>query len=148
MPRFGALAIGSGMAKRHLIEEDLTRSVIGAFFTVYNTLGFGLLEHLYVQALERELRARGHDVAREVGVNVYYEGDLLGRQRLDMVVDGKLVVEVKATESLHPSARQQVINYLKCTNLEVGLLLHFGPEPKFHRYIHTNDRKRLSPREA
>jgi GxxExxY protein len=129
------------MVKHELFEEDLTRSVIGAFFTVYSAMGFGFLEHLYVQALERELRARGHGVAREVGITVRYEGDILGQQRLDMVVDGKLVVEVKATELLHASARRQVINYLRCTNLELGLLLHFGPAPKFYRLIFTNDRK-------
>jgi GxxExxY protein len=69
------------MARHRLVDERLTHSVIGAFFEVYNTLGFGFLEHLYVVALERELRARGHQVAREVWVPVVYEGEELGRQR-------------------------------------------------------------------
>jgi GxxExxY protein len=130
------------MGSDDLIERELTRSVIGAFYTVYNALGFGFLERLYASALERELRVRGHWVGREVAVNVRYEGDVLGQQRLDMVVDGKLVVEVKSTELLHPSARRQLLNYLRSTSLEVGLLLHFGPQPKFVRVIHTADRKK------
>ena len=121
------------MARHELIEEDLTYSVIGAFFEVYNTLGFGFLEHVYVMALERELSARGHRVAREVCVTVSYKGEELTTQRLDMIVDDKLVVETKATAELHKIAPRQVYNYLKATHLEVGLLLHFGPRPTFYR---------------
>ena len=113
--------------------EDLTFSVIGAFYEVYNHLGHGFLEHLYLDALERELIARGHRVAREVNVQVYYKGYPLGWQRLDMIVDDKLVVEGKSTTRLPPEARPQLYNYLKASRLEVGLLLHFGPEPKFYR---------------
>src|ERR1700694_3612317 len=116
------------MARRELIEEALTHSIIGAFFGVYNTLGFGFLEHVYVMAVERELRARGHDVAREMCVRVIYKGEDLAAQRLDMIVDAKVIVEVKATAELHKYAPRQLYNYLKATNLEVGLLLHFGPE--------------------
>ena len=76
-----------GMATSPLLEESLTRSIIGAFFEVYNTLGFGFLERLYVLALERELTQRGHYVEREFRVRVIYKGDLLGIQRLDLVVD-------------------------------------------------------------
>ena len=119
-------------------EQELTRSVIGAFFEVYNTLGYGYLEHVYVMALERELRARGHHVAREVGIMVRYKGEDLVQQRLDMVVDGRLVVEVKSSELLHPSAKRQLTNYLQGTRIQVGLLLHFGPEPKVHRAIFTH----------
>ncbi len=87
------------MTNHELIEEALTYSVIGAFFEVYNELGFGFLEHLYVLALERELIARGHPVRREVWVEVMYKGNVLGRQRLDMVVDDKLVIEAKSRTS-------------------------------------------------
>jgi GxxExxY protein len=89
-----------------LIEERLTRSIIGAFFRVYRTLGFGFLEHVYIIALERELRARGHRVAREVSVDVMYKGEELCTQRLDMVVDDKVVVEAKSTYELHPAAQR------------------------------------------
>lgn len=114
--------------------------MIGAFFEVYNHLGFGFLEHLYVMALERELLLREHRVAREVSVRVMYKGDELGVQRLDLIVDDKLVVETKAGYELHKSATRQLYNYLRATNLEVGLLLHFGPRPSLHRVISRNTR--------
>jgi GxxExxY protein len=126
------------MSRINLIEERLTRSVIGAFFEVYNSLGFGFLEHIYVMALERELLARGHRVAREVSVHVRYKGHVLGIQRIDMIVDERLVVETKSTLELAKQAQRQVFNYLRATNLEVGLLLHFGPEARFYRLISSN----------
>jgi GxxExxY protein len=126
------------MTSRHLVAEELTRSIIAAFFEVYNTLGFGFLEHLYVLALERELRARGHRVARELGVRVLYKGEELGFQRLDLVVDATVIVETKSTTEIHKTAPRQLYNYLRATNLEVGLLLHFGAEPKFYRLFCPN----------
>ena len=134
------------VARRDLIEETLTRSVIGAFFEVYNNLGFGFLEHLYVMALERELLARGHHVAREVWARVVYKGEELGIQRIDMIVDEKVVVETKAGSKLPEYAARQLFNYLRATNLEVGLLLHFGPKAGFHREICPNKRSnRINP---
>ncbi len=124
-----------GVARGELIEERLTHSVIGAFFEVYNTLGYGFVEHLYVRAMEQELRARGHHVAREVSVRVMYKASMLGIQRLDLIVEDKLVVETKASTELHKAASRQLYNYLRATNLRVGLLLHFGPEPRFYRII-------------
>lgn len=121
-----------------LLLEPLTHSVIGAFYDVYNRLGFGFLEHVYSLALERELRKSGHRVVRELYVTVCYDGKPLTTQRLDMVVDGKLIVEIKSTWELHPSARRQLLNYLRATDLEVGLLLHFGAKPEFHRVISAN----------
>jgi GxxExxY protein len=127
-----------------LLEGPLTESVIGAFYEVYNTLGFGFLEHVYITALERELLARGHHVAREVCVRVTYKGEELAQQRIDMLVDEKLVVETKSTYELHKAASRQVFNYLRATNLEVGLLLHFGPQPSFFRLISSNKRSASS----
>ena len=121
------------MARGELIHERLTHSVIGAFFDVYNTLGFGFLEQIYVAALAIELRQRGHVVDLGVSVGVSYKGTDIGWQRLDMVVDGILVVEVKSTTDLHASAQRQLLNYLCATRLEVGLLLHFGPKARFYR---------------
>jgi GxxExxY protein len=126
------------MPQPMLIEEAVTRSIIGAFYRVYNKLGFGFLESLYVAALERELKARGHDVAREVGVRVMYDGVELGFQRLDLIVDWRVVVETKSTSELHRHASRQVYNYLRATHLEVGLLLHFGPEPRCFRVMCSN----------
>jgi GxxExxY protein len=88
------------MARDELVLERLTFSIVGAFYDVNNTLGFGFLEHLYVAALERELLDRGHRVAREVYVPVFYKGIMLGRQRLDMIVDERVVVETKSTYEL------------------------------------------------
>jgi GxxExxY protein len=124
-----------GMARGELIHERTTHSVIGAFFQVYNALGFGFLEAVYASALERELRDRGHKVGREVLAPVRYKGELVARQRLDMLVDEKLVVEVKSTYELHGAAPRQVYNYLRGTGLRLGLLLHFGPTPKFYRIL-------------
>lgn len=130
------------MTHGNLIHEALTESVIGAFYEVYNVLDYGFLEHVYTSALERELRSRGHSVAREVGVTVMYKGDELCSQRLDMVVDDRLVVEVKSSALLPPATKRQLYGYLRATKIEVGLVLHFGPEPRFHRLILTNNRKK------
>ena len=130
---------------RQLLEERLTHSVIGSFFDVHRELGFGYREYLYALALERDLVAKGHQVDREVAVMVYFRGAPLARQTLDMIVDEKLVVEVKATERLHPSSSLQLFGYLCATNMEVGLLLHFGREPKFFRMMCEN---RLKHRQA
>ena len=138
-----ARPISCRMPRIPLVEERLTRSVIGAFFEVYNTLGFGFLEHIYVMALERELVERGHRVAREVSVQVHYKGHILAVQRIDMIVDERLVVEAKSCVELPGVAQRQLLNYLRATTLEVGLILHFGLEPKFHRLVSSN-RKEVS----
>jgi GxxExxY protein len=127
-----------------LFEERLTHSVIGAFYEVYRNLGFGFLEHFYLMALERELNSRGHVVAREVLVRVHYKGDELGTQRMDMIVDAKLIVETKATRLLPDASQRQLFNYLRATGLEVGLLLHFGPTPRFYRTIHRKTEPALA----
>jgi GxxExxY protein len=125
-----------------LLEEALTRAIIGAFYDVHRGLGFGFREYIYALALQRDLVSRGHRVDREVAVPVYYRGEPLAWQTLDMIVDEKLVVEIKATDRLHPDSTSQLFGYLCATNLEVGLLLHFGREPKFYRVICENRLKR------
>jgi GxxExxY protein len=131
--------------KGGLLEERLTHSVIGSSFTVHRELGFGYREFIYALALERELVAKGHRVDREVAVMVYYRGEPLARQTLDMVVDGKLLVENKSTERLHPQASVQLFSYLCATTLEIGLLLHVGHEPKFYRAVCENRFKVRAP---
>jgi GxxExxY protein len=121
-----------------LLEEACTGSIIAAFYEVYNEIGFGFLEHVYAAALERELRSRGHQVGREVPVTVYYKGDEIAHQRMDILVDGKVVVEIKSTYELHKAAPRQVYSYLRATRLEVGLLLYFGPRPSFFRVVFSN----------
>src|SRR5438045_2922253 len=95
-----------------LRHERITESIIGAFYAVYNELGYGFLEHIYQRALEQELLARGHRVRREVAIWIYYRGVPIGSQRLDMVIDDCVVVEIKSTQLLHPSAGRQLFSYL------------------------------------
>lgn len=114
-------------------EERLVYQVIAAFYEVYNRLEFGFFESVYANALEVELKSRGHTVEREVAVCVSYKQHAVGRQRLDMVVDGCLIVETKASQDLPKSAMRQVYSYLRGTALEQGLLLHFGPKARFYR---------------
>ena len=125
-----------------LLEEELTNSIIGGFYTVFRVLGFGFLESVYSAVLAKELSARGHKVAREVLVPIYYFGELAAYQRLDMIIDDRVIVELKASERLPPIAERQLFNYLRCTDLEVGPLLHFGHEPKFQRVVHSRRFKR------
>ena len=121
-----------------LLERELTGSILDSFRDVHRELGFGYREYLYALALERDLVAKGHRVDREVAVMVYYRGEPLARQTLDMIVDRKVIVENKATEQLHPAAQLQLFSYLCATDMEVGLLLHFGREAKFQRVICEN----------
>lgn len=126
------------MSDDQLLERQITAAIIGAFYEVYNRLGFGFLEHVYSLALERELIERGHTVSREVIVTVSYKGKPLTTQRLDMVVDHKVVIENKSTSVLPSFTRRQLLNYLKASTLEVGLILHFGPTATFYRIIQTH----------
>jgi GxxExxY protein len=118
-----------------LVDRELTESVIGAFYEVYNELRYGLLENLYTEALARELTKRGRRVDREVRVQIYYKCEVIGLQRIDMIVDERLVVEVKSTHDLSKASHRQVLSYLRGSHLQLALLLHFGPEAKFYRII-------------
>jgi GxxExxY protein len=143
-------AIGGGrfmvvdMNKPALIEEETTGAIIGSFYDVHGALGFGYRELIYSLAMERDLRAKGHQVDREVSVLIHFRGEPLARQTIDMIVDQKVIVETKSTELLHPDAHRQLFGYLCASTLEVGLLLHFGREPKFHRVIYQNKYKSFS----
>jgi GxxExxY protein len=125
----------------HLLDEKITRSILDTFRDVHRELGFGYREHIYALAMERDLVEKGHQVDREVAVLVYYRGKPLARQTFDMIVDQRVIVENKATERLHPNARSQLFSYLCSTDLEVGLLLHFGHEAKFRRVVCENSFK-------
>lgn len=129
-------------ATSSLLEEELTRSVIGVFYQVYRELGFGFREYIYSRSLEKALVTEGRHIDREVPSMVYYRGEPVAQQVLDMIVDEKLVVEIKASEHLPSGASRQLFSYLSSTQLEVGLLLHFGRKPKFYRVICENRLKR------
>lgn len=122
-----------------LLEAERVHSIVAAFFIVFNYFGGGgMCEAAYTGALEHELTLRGHKVDREVLVPVYYKGKLVARQRVDMIVDDRVIVECKATDRLPSSAGPQLIGYLRATLFQVGVLLHFGPHPKFHRFVQSH----------
>ncbi len=121
--------------QNELLGAELSRSIVAAFFDVYNYFGYGLSERIYAGALAFELRERGHLVVRELVVDVRYKNRHVATQRLDMVIDDKVIVEIKATERLAAGDRLQLINYLRATEFEVGLLLHYAPTPRFERFI-------------
>jgi len=125
-----------------LLHKEITQKIIDAFFVSYNHLGFGFSEAIYAAALQHELVKAGVRVDREVKVYVRYpDGTILGWVRLDMLVENKIVVETKTLRALPEETEHQVFHYLRSTNLEVGLMLNYGPRPKVKRYLCTNDRK-------
>jgi len=130
----------------HIVEGDLCYSVVGAFLQVFHYFGPGLPEFVYSKALEILLREKGHKVVRELLVEIWFKDHLLGRGRLDMVVDDKVVVELKAKETLSQYDKAQPRTYLGVTKYEVALLLHAGLIADWKRYIDSPKRRhRLAP---
>lgn len=121
-----------------MIYGDKTEKIIQAFYKVYNTLGYGFLEKVYQNALLIELRKMGFQCQSERPVKVFYNGIIVGDYRADIVVDNCIIIENKAAEVLMEEHEFQLINYLKATEIEVGLLLNFGKKPDFKRKIYTN----------
>jgi GxxExxY protein len=124
-----------------LKHQDLTARIIRVFFEVYNELGFGFLESVYAEALASAFREVGLGVEKEMPLEVRFRGQVVGQFRADLVVGGAVLVETKACPSLHPAHNAQVLNYLRATILEVGLLLNFGPRPGIKRLAFDNSRK-------
>ena len=126
----------NGAAPRpSLVEEDLSYRVINAFYEVYNSLGFGFLEGVYAKALEIALRKRGIRVDREVPICVFFDGHVVGTHRLDMLVERRIVIEIKSSAELSKVAFRQTRSYLAAANLELGLVLHFGSSARFCRVL-------------
>ena len=130
------------MGTEHLLHAALTERIIASFYKVYNTLGFGFLERIYANSLAVELGMDGMVAKREVPVRILYRGVDVGTYRFDMLVDRSIVVEVKSAVALGPADDKQLTNYLRASDLEVGLLLNFGPKPKVRRLVLTNAFKR------
>ncbi len=124
-----------------MLHEEITSEIIAAFYVVYNRLGYGFLEKVYENALIFELRKRGFIVKQQVPIQVYYEGQIVGEYFADLLVQDKVILELKVVEQIIKAHEAQIVNYLKATNLEVGLVLNFGPKPEFKRKIFTNARK-------
>ena len=123
-------------------HEELTEQIIGAFYTVYNALGYGFLEKVYENALAIELRKMGLHVVCQHPIQVHYDGQVVGEFFADMVVNDLVIVEVKAVRTLLKEHEAQLLNYLNATSYEVGLLLNFGPAPQIKRKVFDNDRKK------
>ena len=122
-------------------HTNITELIIKAFYKVYNTLGYGFLEKVYKNALAIELQKLGLEVSPEARVLVYYEGKVVGEYFADLLVASVVLVELKTVEKLMEEHEAQLINYLKATPYEVGLLLNFGPRPDFRRKVFDNERK-------
>lgn len=124
-----------------MIYQELTSEIIQCFYKVYNTLGFGFLEKVYENAFYLELSNHGLNCRKQVPITVFYNGFTVGDYYADILVEDKIILELKATESLAEEHELQLINYLRATKVEIGLLLNFGKEPQIKRKIFTNDRK-------
>jgi len=116
-------------------HQELTNKIINAAYTVHNTLGFGFLEKVYRNALVIELTKRGITAESEKPIKVSYEGQVVGDYVSDVVVDGKVILELKAVKELNDIHEVQLVNYLKATGIEVGLLINFGPSVKIKRKV-------------
>jgi GxxExxY protein len=125
-----------------LLHKDLTDKIIKVFYDVYNILGHGFLEKVYQNALYLELTSGGFEVEPQKKIKVFYKGRQVGDYAADMVVDGLIILELKAHEYILQEHENQLINYLKATDKEVGLLLNFGPKPEFRRKVFDNARKK------
>jgi GxxExxY protein len=123
------------------LHAALTQRILVTFFEVYNELGTGFLESVYRTALARALSAVPVPVDREVPIDVFFRHEAIGRFYADLVVDSRVIVEVKAGRGLVPEHQAQLLHYLRATAIEVGLLLNFGPRPQFQRLIYSNTRK-------
>ena len=130
--------------ERRFKHADLTEQIIGVFYEVYNDLGCGFLEKVYQEAMALVLTNKGIDVQREVSLPVWFRGVQIGSYEADLVVAGVVLVELKACRALDTSHEAQVLNYLRATELEVGLLFNFGPKPQLRRFAFENVRKRIS----
>lgn len=120
------------------LYRDITERIIETYFKVYNSLGYGFLEKVYENALLIELEKQGFFVERQKRIKVYYEEFVVGDYYADLVVNELVIIELKAAETLCKEHEYQLINYLKSTNIEVGLLLNFGKKPEFKRKIFSN----------
>ena len=124
-----------------LLHKDLTNVIIKAYYNVYNKLGFGFLEKVYENAMMIELRKFGLKVIKQQAITVYYDEEVVGDYFADLVVNEKVIIELKAASALIEEHEIQLMNYLKATKVEVGLLLNFGKKPEFSRKIFENHLK-------
>jgi GxxExxY protein len=118
--------------------QELTGEIINSFYQVYNELGFGFLERVYQNALVFELKDKGFQIEVNKKIKVYYKGFEVGFYIADILVNEVVVLELKACDYLVEEFEYQLLNYLKATDCEVGLLLNFGKKPEFKRKLFHN----------
>ncbi|MFN6962979.1 MAG: GxxExxY protein [Pyrinomonadaceae bacterium] len=128
-------------------HSDLTRDIIGTFYEVYNELGHGFIESVYENALCITLRKKGLEVHQQGAVPVWFRGQKVGDFDADVMVNRLVLLELKVARTIEQAHIAQLLNYLKATPIEVGLLLNFGPRPEFKRVVFGNDRKSGEPKE-
>jgi GxxExxY protein len=128
-------------ADKGILHEELTGSIIAAFYTVYNSLGYGFLEKVYENALMLEMQKAGLSVVQQQPITVYYESKPVGEYFADLMVNDLIILELKTAEALRQEHALQLTNYLKGTGKQVGLVLNFGPKPEFKRVVfsHSNN---------
>jgi GxxExxY protein len=127
-----------------LLHKEITDKILRAFYNVYNELGFGFLEKVYENAMIHELMKNGLFVEKQKQIKVFYDGKEVGEYFADLIVENSVIIELKAAEALCEEHECQLINYLKATEKEVGILLNFGEKPEFRRKLFTNDKKKIS----
>jgi len=124
-----------------VLHQELTSKILSCFYRVYNHLGYGFLEKVYLNALKIELERLGLRVEKQKQIKVYYDQIIVGEYYADLLVADEIILELKAAEGLVLEHEMQLINYLQSTEKEIGLLLNFGKKAEFKRKIFTNDRK-------
>ena len=130
------------MKKSPIVEKVLSYQIVNAAFEVHNHLGPGFLEAIYEAAMVLELEARGHKVESQVRVPVYYRAQKIGEHVLDLLVDQKIILELKAVAEIAPIHQQQALSYLKATGLELAIVINFGASSvKYKRVANTNKKK-------
>jgi GxxExxY protein len=130
-----------GNVNENFLHSETTEQIIQAYYHVYNTLGFGFIEKIYENSLAITLRKRGFEVLQQEPVSGYFEGEFVGEYKADLIVDRKVIIELKSVETFHSRHEVQLLNYLRATPIEVGLLMNFGDKPEFKRRIFSNERK-------
>ena len=134
---------GQDQTNEQFKHSELTEAIIGTFYEVYNELGHGFLESVYENSMLIALRSKGFEALQQIAVPVHFRGILVGDFEADILVNRLVFLELKAVRAIDPAHIAQLLNYLRATEIEVGLLLNFGPKPEFKRVVFGNNRKRL-----
>jgi GxxExxY protein len=126
------------------LHKEITSKIIQAFYKVYNTLGYGFLEKVYENAIRIEISKSGLHVEQQKNIKVYYDSEQVGDYYADLLVENLVIVELKAAETICDEHETQLLNYLKATDIEVGLLINFGKKAEIKRKIFLNNNKKLT----